>query len=463
MDGANFYFNISPETYEVSLYFNVANTGDSIRVGLKNTFNNSWVIFDNFRLFYNGSGVEAYRVAIETLMAKLETVFDAATLYGIDATAKVNAAKDALSEAVNGTSGDACMEAINAGEEALAYAKTSIEDYAKIETAITNISEAVELYQETATPAAIEEAIGVLTQLENIVENPTMSNEEVEALLERADKSITAMKLPDYSTASAESPVEFTDAVIVNHNFDEVEIGDFTGWSGTAFGAGGESDHNAEHYNKTYNTYQDISGLVPGYYVAFVQGYYRHGSAANDYTLYTAENPTVVNAYFYAVSSEDSVKTVVQFCSTGAVPATEASEFSTHGTSTVGDGLVVPNYMTTATDWFNVQVENPTSKYYSTRFYNNLVQLKVGDDGKLRIGVEKSQNTNDNDWSIFDNFKLFFIGQNPDPTLDTAIEEIEVSEAGRAANGVIYNLAGQRLSAPVKGLNIIGGKKYFVK
>ena len=33
----------------------------------------------------------------------------------------------------------------------------------------------------------------------------------------------------------------------------------------------------------------------------------------------------------------------------------------------------------------------------------------------------------------------------------------------KASDGVIYNLRGQRLTAPQKGINIIGGRKVVVK
>jgi len=461
MDGANFYFNISPETYEVSLYFNVANSGDSIRIGLKNTFNNSWVIFDNFRLLYNGAGAQAYYEAIKTLISKLETVFDNAQIISPVAAGKVNTAKDELNAALNSSDADVCAAAITSGENALAYAKTSISDYFKLEDAYNRLYETYSLYYDTATPSVVAEATELVAKIEDAINNPTLTNEEIEACIAKAETTIVALKLPDYTGASSVSPVEFTEAVIVNHNFDDVEIGDFTGWS-SGFGAGGETDHNAEIYQNNFDVHQDINGLIPGYYVAYVQGYYRHGSSTNDYDVYTGAKENTIDSYFYVVSAEDSVKTPVAFCSEGAVPSDVASGFSSHGTSPVGDGLVIPNFMVTATDWFNVIDEEAAGPYYFTKYYNHLIQAKVGEDGKLRIGVMKKA-TVEADWAIFDNFKLFFIGQNPDPTINTAIEEVEVTEVGHVAKGVIYNLAGQRLSAPVKGLNIIEGKKYFIK
>lgn len=54
MDGANFYFHLSPETYLVTLNFTVEEEGSDVRLGIKNDSGMSWVIFDNFHLYYNG-------------------------------------------------------------------------------------------------------------------------------------------------------------------------------------------------------------------------------------------------------------------------------------------------------------------------------------------------------------------------------------------------------------------------
>jgi hypothetical protein len=95
-----------------------------------------------------------------------------------------------------------------------------------------------------------------------------------------------------------------------------------------------------------------------------------------------------------------------------------------------------------------------------SKYYENSLYCFVAEDGKLRIGVKKDGNIGA-DWFICDNFRLYFIGnEGTDPIIDNSIANIENTD--KAAMG-IYNLAGQKLSAPVKGLNIIDGKKYFVK
>ena len=54
MEGTNFFFNLSPETYLVSVECMLEDDDDNITIGIKNDYNNSWVIFDNFCLYYMG-------------------------------------------------------------------------------------------------------------------------------------------------------------------------------------------------------------------------------------------------------------------------------------------------------------------------------------------------------------------------------------------------------------------------
>ena len=47
----------------------------------------------------------------------------------------------------------------------------------------------------------------------------------------------------------------------------------------------------------------------------------------------------------------------------------------------------------------------------------------------------------------------------PSDIISTAISEV----GEKAAAKTVYNVAGQQLTAPVKGLNIVDGKKIYMK
>jgi len=154
----------------------------------------------------------------------------------------------------------------------------------------------------------------------------------------------------------------------------------------------------------------------------------------------------------------------IAFCSEGAVPS--GTDWVSGATSAVGSGYVNPNTMVAFGVWCNQFSDDstPLDKYTNGAiYYNHVLPVQVGEDGKLRIGVKKDGNV-DADWFICDNFRLYYIGtEGPDPAIDSAIKGVELDNNTIVAAKGIYNLAGQKLAAPVKGFNIINGQKYFVK
>lgn len=119
-----------------------------------------------------------------------------------------------------------------------------------------------------------------------------------------------------------------------------------------------------------------------------------------------------------------------------------------------------------------VDVEEGTFYYPSsmvgafTRFnlspeaYCNSVQIEVPAAGSdLRIGFRKDTKV-DGDWIIFDDFQLFYLGGDLDAKPDySAINEVVLNKGQKG----IFNLAGQQMKNLMKGLNIVDGKKIFVK
>ena len=93
--------------------------------------------------------------------------------------------------------------------------------------------------------------------------------------------------------------------------------------------------------------------------------------------------------------------------------------------------------------------------------YCNAVEIEIPAGSDLRIGFRKSEGAA-GDWIIFDDFQLFYLGGDLDakPDFDNAIHNVVVNNAKASA---IYNISGQRINALQKGLNIVGGKKVFVK
>lgn len=460
MPGANYHFyNNDHQDYVVELYFTVANDGDSVRIGIKNDVKTGWVIFDNFRLFYQGAGADAYKAQIDELTAALQKVFDEAEYYGSDAQDKATAAITAMTDAYASGNGDACMAATAQAQEALTYAKTSITDYQNLSDIYGSLSEALETYQDVADEAIIAKGMEVIDEIEPGIDNKSLTNAEAEDLYKQANLMISAINTSaalneagvDTSVATEENPVNVS-AVITNATFDTV--GDFTGWSGSSFSAGGTTAPCAERYATDFDTYQDLGGLPAGYYILKADAFYRRGGATNDYAIELANPDSARFVQLYATSSVATVSTLVASVSNASALLT-ADQVTEIGTTTsrcsnVGATdatLYVPDNMASANAWFE-------AGYYN----NSTAAVQVGEDGVLRIGAKTEGRTGfTNDWAIFDNFELYYLGT----STPTAIEDI--NEAEEVAVKGIYNLAGQKLSAPQKGINIINGKKVLVK
>lgn len=199
----------------------------------------------------------------------------------------------------------------------------------------------------------------------------------------------------------AASWIDVTDYYVKNPRYDENR---YTDWQGTQL-SGYNPMENAEHYQKTYNTYQKLTGLPQGRYRVSLNAFYRMGSAQDDYTKYSSGNySSSQHALLYATSSVGSYTQKIVPVSSGA--RTNSLGGNTSWVSGDNGWFLVPDNMVAAYWWF----ENG--------YYKNSVECQVGSNGELTIGIRKS-NTLEYDWTCIDNWKLEYYG---DPINITSVE-----------------------------------------
>ena len=197
--------------------------------------------------------------------------------------------------------------------------------------------------------------------------------------------------------------------------------GDFfngtNGWSGTAPTIRNGA---AEFFNRTYDVYQEIEGLN-GVYAVSVQGYYRNG----DYVPTAANRSKVdgseaLNAVLYAQAGNDTERTT-----------TLASIFDNEYKSGISAGVstlfgTIPNDMSQGSDAF-----------IRGLYGENIVIVKVNENEKLKIGLRKNASTA-NDWTMFDNFELLYLGNNLAEALESEYNRLKY-EAGQLLNSETYS------------------------
>lgn len=239
------------------------------------------------------------------------------------------------------------------------------------------------------------EAAGYDMSAEKAVFNDT------NATLEQVKAAVVSAGQKALQGASGKTPKDAS-GYLVNPTFDT--IGDFHGWSGTAFGAGGTTSTNAEWYQpaKGADAYQDVTGLAPGWYIAGAKGFYRAGSSTVAYTHFKAQDAQSKAVQFYAKTADQTAETDVVSPYQGA-PTSSQTEGEANSGKDEETGLTyyIPNTMKCA-------------EYYmhTLGLYDNFVTVKVGADGTLRIGVKKSGEALTSDWAIFDDFSLTYVGEN---------------------------------------------------
>jgi hypothetical protein len=207
--------------------------------------------------------------------------------------------------------------------------------------------------------------------------------------------TLTAFMLSCASLASfaQQTWIDVTDAHIINPRFNNNDL--TTGWEGTGFGSA-DPVENAEHYQKSYNTYQNVAGLKAGTYRVSLNAFFRCGSAQQDYSYSHASNMEDFQyARLYSRSSKNYYDSPIAFASSAALESPLGGGYSEINTQ---DGTrYIPNNMEAAHYWFE------------KGYYNNYVDCEVENDGLLTIGIRKD-NVQEWDWTCLDNWKLEYWG-----------------------------------------------------
>ena len=227
------------------------------------------------------------------------------------------------------------------------------------------------------------------------------------------------------------------------HPFDltymvkDAAIETLDGWTGSAT----LNYSCAEYYQTTFDFNQTLKDMPAGTYQLHAQAFQRPGSAAEAYTAYAADPSSNISTSIYIGSTSAKVKNACADAQKSKVGAGNESE--------VGNGYI-PNDMQSA------------SAYFAKGLYDNVVEHKLTTSGgSLKMGIRCTSSSNMY-WSIFDNFRLYFLG-NP----DKVTVGVEVTDAtDKQVDGSVYTLQGVKLDKRQevqKGVYIVNGRKYVVK
>ena len=225
-----------------------------------------------------------------------------------------------------------------------------------------------------------------------------LSNESIEAQMEAVYDNLSGATVSDPKDATS---------YILNPCFDD---GTSAGWSGTAPNMNGDGNHAAalvaEHFNKTFNTYQNLTGLPNGIYRLSAKTLFRGTyddllTGANKVAYLYVANGESLRTFFNNAYSPLNTEPFVGFIG----PTTEFNTPNVENSVTAADGTVY--YIPENPSTFRLYCE---AGYYDTDLYFEVT------DGKMTIGVKKDQNVSGSttDWAVFDTFALTYYGSAAD-------------------------------------------------
>ena len=449
--------------YTQAAYGLVANAGDKMRIGVKgssNQLNDSWSIWDNFRLVYKGYDADVIKPILEVNIEKSEKTLE--NPMGKEVAEELQAAINEAKKAVEGGDGTAMFKALSDLFATNNNVNESIAKFEELNSANENLANEIEAATQCAL-STLEEARTLNLNITTGIDNRILTNEDADKLLEEIAAMIKKLHIPDgMETASDDNPFNAT-AMIINPTYD---AGNNNGW--TLDQTPGFSSGVIEVYNNNFDEYQELEGMPAGTYNLTVQGFYRYGFADNEYKTYT-EDPTANNylQLYVKVGDEDEISVAMpRLASDGSEE--HVSTKVDNGKFVAGDDLsdgdawqwtwmTEPVAAADSSSATGVRIINgmiPVANAFADgKFGSSSITFKVGEEGKARIGLKKQEEKNtDGSWCIWDTWKLTYYGPNSTKETTTGINSFANIPVGKSE---FYSLNGARISSLQRGVVIV--------
>jgi PHD/YefM family antitoxin component YafN of YafNO toxin-antitoxin module len=443
--------------YKSSAFGLVAKEGDKMQIGIKGSLGAScWAIWDDFRLTYRGFQRDIVLEVLNEEIANVEGYKQ--NLIGKNVR---NIIDTKLTEAENAKGFEKGQDMFDALTELFTVGDTvraSQAIFAELETIYEKLDPAIKESQ--AAWSLIQEATNLQSEVSNnvIVVEPaavTWTDDKAKETIAAIEQMIKDLAKPaGYADASDADPKDANWCIVNPKYADNTN----EGWTSTATAA---VNYNlCEVYNADFTYYQDIE-LSAGTYTLTAPGFYRFGSASEDYAAYNEDATQNNNLSMYVTVGSDSLFVAMPRLASAAKEYTAdvkvaddkksfdapngyvwVADPEANADSTQATGYIVVNNM-----------EQAANEFASGKYAGTTITFKVPEDMTVRIGMSKDvqQSTN---WCIWGAWQLTYYGKNStkEPT-ETGIAT--AFSNGQVARTEFFSINGTRISAPRSGVVIM--------
>lgn len=452
-DMVNSGIAFSKGMYTATSFGVVAKKGDVLRLGVKGNSSqadDSWSIWDNFKMTFQGTKAEVVKPLLGQEITKLSASLEKTDPTGKSTKELANKALATAQSSVESTEGKVMFSALCgaiAANDTLAKSRVL---FAKLKADNDNLSSV--RATSTAKQSVLDAASELFSEIDAAITNGELNDDDVADYEKQIADLINKLGIPAAAdNASDDNPVDMT-SCIKTPSFDKDGANSVEGWNANGYSFGNSDTQKSalllEFYNKNFDLSQTLHGLPAGTYEVKVHAFYRYGTAAEDLKHFKAgeNNP---NAMMYTVAGSDSItKPIVLLASDASTDETRGISGTVSVTDEDGTVYYVPNDMVTANAFFNENENGGTGNEYI-----NSIIAKVGEDGELTIGLKKTGTNYGSDWVICDNWTLTYYGKDSKKTPTTGITNAVADRKFTVKE--VYTLDGRRVNRLQKGLNIV--------
>lgn len=395
--GNDGYVTDAPTPRLATLDFFLA--GGDLTVGFKTENTNcNWACVDNFKLEYLGLaegelGQQLTRTITDASNLKKE-YDDNQIKYSIAGGDKFDQALDLAKQTAETPDVDEATLGIALNNLMLAMDTLNL-DVAAYEQLEQLTGELNDTYD--ASPYSEEGLIAYeefLYGLEDLHDGRTFNPLEIDSIRPRADRMFKAC----VCEALIAGETQNADGLGTNLDF----TGNNSGWTQTGDGDFKYGNNVAEVWQgSSYEIYQELTGLPKGSYSISVQAYNRQGANADIAPSYNAADPKKdVLSYLFGNEAKEKLHHLYEhhYASKEEL-ANNAVQIS--GTGTELDGQWIPD---------GVAGGEAAFAFNDRTDYTTTITCYVGEDGKLRFGISMPTGPNADNWTLFDNFHIQYLG-----------------------------------------------------
>ena len=434
-----------------------------LRIGVKMSgvsWGQAWVIFDNFQVEYLGAdNMEGAQTALDALVREANGMLASEVLTTQEAKDGLNKAIEAAS-AVGELTPEVYKEQTEALNAAIKFGQESMDAATALEDKVTahdkKLSGTGEAsYEEYSNTEGYDELYDLTIEIFDKIDGEGIFTtlDEINDYSVRLDKTYSKMLSGhiDFTTANKDEPVDAT-GLIVNPSFqtktenDKGEIVDAAsadGWLVESLkGGSGVKDAKVyEIFSDSSEVYQPLYNAPAGYYRVVMNGFYRAGGFI-DAGVARRDSADAQNAELF-------VK-----CGDGNWSEKLPSIFE-HVSELKYDGsdVALPDSLFPKSDMlYHFIVDQPAGAAlaFEDGEYECDTYFYVGEGEEPVLGVRKTDMLT-NDWTCFDNFRLYYYGDGdanrPDGFVD-GIDGVSADGAVTVVSSVWYTINGVRVDGP---------------